>query len=369
MVGITRSGSGALGGGVAGLGGVAMFIACAWLITSNESRTALRTDAIDELATVVKSVPADAVDPANAGKPVHIKGRLETETGAHDEEFHFGGDDFLLIDRSVEMYQWTSYKKDNQTRWKMEWDDDANDGNSNHPNPPFPLQAQRSNASDAHVGAFAFTGDLDDFSDQRLLPTELDASLTEQGWVSYDGRLYLSAGAPQQPQVGDLRVAFDVLKELEVSEIGTQEGQGIGSWKATNGDSLLVAAPGLLEIPGVIAHARSSNATQAWLSRVAGVGGMALGLGMVFRGWLGIFAWIPLLGALLQRAAFGAGIALGGGLGIMLLSGAWLYAHPKTFYAVLALAVIGTVALMKLRKPGVAPVPQGMPQPPPPPPR
>ncbi len=288
MVASTRSGS-ALGGGVAGLGGVAFFCACAWLITANESRTALRTDAIDELETVVKSVPADAVDPANQGKPVHIKGRLETETGARDEEFHFGGDDLLSIQRTVEMYQWTSYKKDNQTRWKMEWDDDRNNGDSSHPNPPFPLQAARSTANDAHVGAFAFTGDFDEFDDQHQLPAELDSSLRDQGWVSYDGRLYLSAGAPDRPQVGDLRVEFDVLKELEISEIGTQEGQSIVKWRASNDDALLVAAPGLLEIPGVIAHARSSNATQAWLSRVAGVGGMALGLGMVFRGWLGIF--------------------------------------------------------------------------------
>lgn len=358
-----KKGLGVIGGGV----GMVMFMAAAATLGWNEVRTVEQAVANAEFKDQVKNVQIDAVDPANNEKAIHFAGLLETDTGVSDDDFHFGGDGLLSLRRKVEMYQWYSYKKDNSTRYSTKWDEDYNNLSGEHANPKFPVQSQSFTVDDAHIGAFVLTrSQVESLSTKDALPPELDEQLMAQGWGSVDGELFLGKGSLSAPEVGDVRVKFETLEETELTVIGQQKpGMRVAPFIAANGYEVYAAEKGNFTIPQMIRKAEDSNTALAWVLRGAGAAGMAFGLGLAFSGWLALFAWIPVLGPLVQRMAFGAGVLIGGFLAAVLFSGAWLYAHPTVFFIGLAVIVIGAIALgMRQRKQALAGGP-AMPPPPP----
>ncbi len=366
-----RKGLGVVGGGV----GMVMFMASASTLGWNEVRTVEQAVANAEFKDQVKSVPIAAVDPTNNEQAIHIAGLLETDTGVSDDDFRFGGDGLLALRREVEMYQWYSYQRDNATRYSTKWDDGYHNLTGAHANPPFPVHSQSFTVNDARIGAFGLTREqVETLTYQAALPPELDDTLIAQGWSSDDGKLFLGKGSLSSPNVGDVRVSFETLGETELTVIGQQKpGMRVAPYLAANGYEVFAAEKGNFSIPQMIRKAEDSNTSLAWVLRGTGAAGMAFGLGLAFSGWLALFAWIPILGPIVQRMAFGGGVIIGGLLAALLFSGAWLYAHPTVFYLGLAATVMGAIALgMRQRKQALAgntAMPPPPPAPPPPPPR
>ena len=206
-------------GKVGGLFGLAMFAAAAAGLAYNESRTVNQAAAIAELSKSAITVGVDAVKPGNEGKAVYFKGALETDAGVEDNYFAFGGDDLLVLDRKVEMYQWVKHRRNKKDVWEEEWSDDAESDGGGHSNPAFPISSETFTASDAHVGAFHLAesqvAELDAASGFAL-PGELPQNLVELGWAaSGSNQLYLGAN-PSSPRIGDVRAEFNVLKETNV---------------------------------------------------------------------------------------------------------------------------------------------------------
>lgn len=369
MFGFRSRSGGNKGAGFAGGGfGMAMFLAGAAALGWNEIRTVKQAAAISEIAENAKTVQISQVDASNEGQAVYLIGRLASEAGARDDIFGVGDQDTLSVERSVEMYQWVRYKDDGKTKYKKQWDEDYNNNSSGYENPQFPVEAQNFVATDAQLGAFAFSAEqVSNIGGKASAPSELDESLRQQGWKSSDGKLFLGTGSSGSPEIGDVRVRFEVLTESELSVIARQQGDGLAPFVAKNGYDLFLAEQGKLTIPQLISSAESNNTGTAWMLRVAGSSGMTVGLGLAFSGWLALFAWIPFLGPLIQRMAFGTGAIIGGILAIILFSGAWLYAHPLVFIGIAALLCVLAIAFgMRARGAQPMAVPHnGPPMPPP----
>ena len=112
-------------GKVGGLFGLAMFAAAAGGLAYNESRTVNQAAAITELSKSAITVGVDVVKPENNGKAVYFKGDLETDAGVQDNYFAFGGDDLLVFERKVEMYQWVKHRRNKKDVWEEEWSERA----------------------------------------------------------------------------------------------------------------------------------------------------------------------------------------------------------------------------------------------------
>ena len=363
-------------GKVGGLFGLAMFAAAAAGLAYNESRTVNQASAIAELSKGAITVEIDAVKPENEGRAVYFKGALETDVGAQDNYFTFGGDDVLVLQRKVEMYQWVKKKRNKKEYWEEEWSDDSESDGGGHSNPAFPVSSASFTASDAHVGAFHLAesqvGELD-ASSNFTLPNELPPNLQELGWTaSGSNRLYLGRNE-SSPSIGDVRAEFSVLKETNISAMGRQTGSELVRYMAKNGFDVFFIEPGEIAPELLTQHGESKNSTLAYILRAAGGAGMALGLGLAFSGFVGWLTWIPVLGPMIGRFAFWLGSLIGAILAAILFVGAWLWTHPLALVATIALISITFIGYgMKKRSQSNfvhagAPPPMGSPMPPPPP--
>ena len=361
-------------GKVGGLFGLAMFAAAAGGLAYNESRTVNQAAAITELSKSAITVGVDVVKPENNGKAVYFKGDLETDAGVQDNYFAFGGDDLLVFERKVEMYQWVKHRRNKKDVWEEEWSDDSESDGGGHSNPAFPVSSATFTANDAHVGAFHLAesqlSELD-ASTAFTLPGELPQNLSELGWtVSGSNRLYLGENE-SSPTVGDVRAVFNVLKETDISAMGRQTGDELVRYMAKNGYDVFFIEPGAIAPELLTQHSESKNTTLAYILRAAGAGGMALGLGIAFSGFVGWLTWIPVLGPMIGRFAFLLGGLIGAILAAILFVGAWLWTHPLALVAALAVVSLGFIAygMKKRSQPsygsGAMPPPMASAMPPP----
>ncbi len=364
-------------GKIGGLFGLAMFAGAAAGLAYNESRTVNQAAAIAELSRSAVVVEIAALKAENEAKAVYFKGPLETEAGVQDDYFNFGGDDLLVLERKVEMYQWVKNKRNKKDVWEEEWSDDTESDGDGHRNPSFPVSSATFSASDAHVGAFHLAesqlAELDT-ADNFVLPAELSPELQGLGWTATSAnRLYLGAN-PKSPNIGDVRAEFSVLKETTVSAMGRQTGSELVRYVAKNGYDVFFMEPGEVAKELLVQHGESANSTLAYVLRGAAGAGMTLGLGIAFSGFVGWLTWIPLLGPMIGRFAFWLGSLIGAVMAAILFVGAWLWTHPLALVATLAVISLAFIAYGMKKRGESNLAPAGMPPPmapsmPPPPPR
>jgi hypothetical protein len=362
-------------GAIGGLFGFAMFAAAAGLMWWNESRTVNEAKAIAELAQNAKTVNSQTIDRSRDSKAVYLQGKLETDTGTMDEQFAVGGADVILVRRQVQMYQWDKRRKNKRDVWEQKWSGSRESGNSDHPNPEFPIESQTFSANDAHIGVYQIgseeINEIDD-SVESILPSEIPMAMSQQGWRVQDGRLYLGNGTPGSPEIGDVRVSFNVQRESEVSVAGSLQSNRVSPYLAKHGTYAFFIERGNVPLKELAQHKESANSMLAYLLRGASAVFMVLGLGMAFSGLVGFLSWIPLLGPMIEKAAFLVGAILGGVLASLIFLGAWLWAHPLAFVALLVVGSLAAIAfgMRKKNQPITQippPPPPGTVMPPPPP--
>jgi hypothetical protein len=323
---------------IIGLLSLGVFCAAASGLAWNESRTVKQAAAIAELNKNHIRVDATRIDPAHENRPIYLFGRGQTEAGSLDDFFQIGGSDALMVRRKVEMYQWEKYRRNDKTRYRLTWDDSYNNLSGSHENPPFEIESARYTAPDAHIGAFQIGDDVLSELDLRefQVPEQLGPESTAQGWRIEAGLAYKGDGSPAEPELGDHRVSFSVINETELSLLARQQGNTVAPFIAKNGYDLMLISTGQHRPERLIADARSANTTLSYALRAAGIGGMALGLGIAFSALFSWLSWIPVLGPAINKFAFWTGALIGGTLGVLLFIGAWLWTHPIWLFAVLA---------------------------------
>jgi Transmembrane protein 43 len=357
-------------GAIGGLFGFAMFAAAAAFMWWNEARTVNEAKAIAELGSNAKPVAIASIDRDRNLEAIYLQGLLETDSGSFDAQFNIGGTDVILVRRKVQMYQWDKTRRNKRTSWTKKWSSSSESGDSEHDNPPFPLQSEDFAAQDAHVGVYKLgpeeIAELDDLN-ELVTPNDLPQELGEQGWRLEGNELYSGQGSQSSPEIGDVRVSFTVQRESQVSVAGALQSERIVPYRAKHGTFAFFIERGVVPLKELTVHAQSSNTTMAYVVRGATALFMVLGLGMAFSGLVGFLSWIPILGPMVEKAAFVVGAVLGGLLALMVFLGAWLWAHPIVFVAALALCSAFAIFL-GMRKRQVAvfppPPPSGMPPPP-----
>jgi hypothetical protein len=359
-----------------GIVGLTMFSAAMAGMFWNESRTAHKATALAELEKVAISAPAAQALPANEGKAIALSDIATTDTGATDPVFPIGDSNTLKVSRRVEMYQWDKHTSGTgskrRTEWRQKWSSSEESGDSSHSNPEFPLRSESTLANDAHLGAFTISGEhIDELDGEPAqLPSELSVELHDQGWrANSSSGFFLGKGDPDRPEIGDVRVSFRVIEEGPISVIAKQSNDAVVPYMAKNGEELFLIEPGKLTKETVIANAKSSNTSMAYIIRGVTALGMTLGLGMAFSGLVSWLSWIPFLGPLLERFAFFTGAATGFVLSIFVFVGAWLWAHPlMLILAVAAMSALGFWLIQRKRQAALhlSPAMQMPPMPPPP---
>lgn len=260
----------------------------------------------------VKAISAEAPDPADLGRLVHVSGLARAERPVVDDETGVSTN-ALFLERNVSMYQWieTCTRHDDRplavgpdvhvdsdvrrptagrmargtvVRWTRctytkGWKDQPQAIRSEridrYGNPPFPFEA----GTHRHTPSVWSLGKLELRSD--LLPNLPTAELqpiplTPEHVAGVPGPLRAQAridgntihvGDPGAPKVGDLRITYVGRTEMTLTLVGERAGRGLRPRSLPDGTEFYQAREGALSIAD-LAGQRRQDAPFGWVGHV-----------------------------------------------------------------------------------------------------
>jgi hypothetical protein len=343
------------------------------LLFWNEGRAVQTYKSLEEGAGAVVSVNAQEVNPANDGNLVHMTGQATTDETLTDPMFDVSADNAIKLRREVQMYQWVE-DQDTETVQKVgggtetrttytyskEWASTYNDSGgfkepTGHQNPPMDFEDETQVAETVRVGAFTLSpGLVGSISGATPLAVETVPTLDGRTARLENGGLYIGAGSPQSPQVGDYRVSFEVVRPDTVSIIAQQSGATLHPYQTKAGDALEMLEMGTASADEMFEAAQQANTVLTWVLRLVGLIIMSAAIGALFKPFVVMADVIPFLGDLVGLGLGLVSFAIGLTLSLVIIGIGWIAARPVLGIALLvvAAAIIGAAVFfgMQMRK-------------------
>lgn len=336
----------------------------------NEGRAIRTAQGLAEGAGIVRSVPADRVDPANDGRLIHVSGMLSTGGPVSDPDFAVRVEGVRLV-RHVEVYQWKE-ETHSETRTKFgggeertttykyvrTWSDKPIDSDRfreprGHTNPVMTYQSRDLVAPGTRLGAFAVPQALlRGFGEPRRLAatdTQVNAlqNRVTKPVTANDGILYVGRD-PSEPAIGDMRISFAEVPLQTASVVAAQAGSGFAPFPTRTGTTVELIAAGTVPAKIMFEHAEEENVTMTWVLRLIGVIFMLIGFNFVLRPLAVAGSVIPLLGDVIGAGTFLVALVCTVAIAPIVIAFGWLWYRPLIGIGVLVLGAAATWGLIRL---------------------
>lgn len=372
----TESWFGRIGGAIKGiLVGFVVFVVAFPLLFWNEGRAVKTYKTLKEGGKTVVAVAADRVDAANEGKLVHVAGLADTDATLVDPAFGVSAK-ALSLRRTVEMYQWKEKSQSKTTKkmgggtetvteysYRKAWSEklvNADDFKkpSEHQNPAAMAYTSTQQTADrVDLEAFTLSPSLvDKINNFEPLAATSDTPLPEalkDAAQLYDAGFYIGAN-PATPQVGDLRVKFDVVKPSQVSVIAKQSGNTFEPYTTKAKGTIELLQIGVHTAEAMIQGAQESNKVLTWILRLVGFILMVVGLNMVLKPLSVVADVLPIVGSIVGAGTGLISFLLAALASLVTIAIAWIVYRPLLGIALIVVAVGLTMAIKAKLKPAKA---------------
>ena len=353
----------ALGGMLLGVVLVFASIAMFWI---NEGQAVTNYRSIRELVDYTVEISPLQVNPDHEGSPVYLSWRAQSSDQLHDRQFGIRRAGLRLV-RIVEMLQWQETRptpreieRGIEPTYEAVWAREriSSEGflkPEEHENPPMRYITQTWLAGEVTMGAFRlppeFVLKLENYVDVDA--TNAVPTIPEEV-LHYAGKLYIGEN-PQEPQIGDMRIAFQLLDSQQVSLIARQFGDTFGSYMSRDGTVRVPIREGVHSKEELLRYELAQVRSLTILLRL-------LGFCLAFAGLMMVFSPLTLLAGsvpIIQRIVrFGLGMMcaiLAGVLALSTIGIAWLL-HRPVLATVLGLVVLALVLVVVrvMRKPKIS---------------
>lgn len=351
--------------------GIIMFIASFPVLFWNEGRAVRTAQSLAEGSKSVISVGSDKVDSGNEQKLVHLTGLATTKETLTDSIFNVSEKDAIKLIRHVEMYQWKEHKKSESRKqiggskktvttysYDRAWSDDViNSRNFNQSqgqqNPSqMPYSGEEKQANNVTLGAFTLSKSLVNAITGRT-PVQISADTLPadlKNKLELSSNYYYLGDNPSNPQIGDTRISFEVVKPVTVSIIARQTGKTFEPYQTKAGDAIERLEMGEVSADGMFKHAREENTFWTWILRAVGFILMLIGLNLIFAP-IAVFAdVIPFIGSLIGGGIFLSSLFVSLILSSITISVAWLFYRPLIGILLIAGGCVTGFAVMMLIK-------------------
>lgn len=345
--------------------GFILFLAAFVVLWWNEGRAVKTAKGLKEGSGAVISISADRADEANANKLVHLYGMITAGDSLRDDEFNIMVNS-LKLRRKVEMFQWKEERKSEKKKkvggseetittytYVKAWssrqiNSDAFNDTEGHTNPAvFPYTGYTKQVQDAKIGGFnvsqSLLNKINNFESYPV--TDNNAAQIEDALVFNDGavsKIYISqnSGTPAYPEIGDIKLHFEIVKPATYSIIAKQIGSTFDKYSTAAGTSIEMIKAGTVSAESMFTAAKKDNNIMTWVLRVVGFFVMLFGLNLIFKPLVVLADVLPFLGKLLSM-----GLSLFSGIVAFALSCttiaiAWLFYRPVTGISILGAGVL-----------------------------
>lgn len=360
-----------LGGAIKGvLFGFILFLVSFVILFWNEGRAVKRYQALKEGSGIVVSVDAHEIDAANKGKLVHVTGTVTLDKELKDSQFGIQMK-ALRLKRKVEMYQWEEKVKTEKEKkvggstetvktysYHKTWSSSHENSNnfkerSGHENPSsMPYKNESWNAGDAMLGAYKFDGSLvRQVAGFKTMNLNSDLKIPSE--FKLDGNKLYKGSNPSSPQVGDVRVSFEIVEPGDVSVIAAQTTSGFEPYQTQAGGTLHILKKGIHSSKAMFEQEQSSNATMTWILRVVGILVMFFGISLILNPLAVLGDVIPFIGNILETGVGIISFLVALVLSFITIAIAWLFYRP--LLAIILIAAGGALVFViktKLSKTG-----------------
>ena len=345
--------------------GFVLFIAAFPVLWMNEGCSARTAAGLYEFKKLVVTVPADKVAQANDKKPVHVTAKATTEETLTDAEFEISAEKAIHLQREVEMFQWVEHKDEDKKKkvgggtetvttydYKKEWSTSTEDSSNfkvseGHENPDMPIHGTHQTAEVVKFGAFTLPGGLKtDLNNYEKLPAEkapanLPEAIATRTVYTNDGIFYIGDD-PSNPQIGDLRISFNVVKPADASVAAQQVGDSFEPWKSKTDTEIYRLMYGTKSSDEMVQQMLSENSMMTWIFRFVGFLMMTFGIAAIFNPLVVVADVIPILGDFLQGGILLFAGVIGAALSMITIGIAWLFYRPLygIIFIIVAVALI-----------------------------
>jgi hypothetical protein len=359
--------------------GLILFLVAFVLLFWNEGRAVHRAKILAEGAGIVISIDANKVDTANEGQLVHLTEEATTDKVLTDAMFALVAPKAIKLRRVVEMYQWQEERHTEKQEklgggtetvttytYTKTWKDSVIDASQfnqpkGHNNPSrMKVKGETFIAKPVKLGAFSLSSRLVEnlnnyqhlpMTDENMaqVPEEVRAqfgeitevvSLSEQPQklhISY-GNYYVGQDS-LQPQLGDLRIKFEVVLPATISVVAKQLGSSLTTYTTQTGGSLELFEYGTITAQNMFKHEVQSNTMLTWILRFVGFIIMFFGLSLIFNVLKTLADMLPFLGDIVGFIGTLVSFVIAATLSLITIAIAWIFYRPVLGITLIVIAV------------------------------
>ena len=370
---------GRIGNSIVGmLFGLLLLVGSIILLFWNEGRAVATAKSLREGAAAVIDVPADNVNSANEAKLIHVTGETSVTDPLQDPIFNVS-EKALRLRRNIEVYVWKEKKesksrdkigggKETTTTYSYEkiWSPDLIKSSSfksaeDHQNPArLEIPKKEFVATDATLGQFRLTPQIIGkvSGDETLEATNDQLSKVSENFQSklkIDGNQYYLGKDPGNPEIGDEKISFGMLRPGTLSVVAAQTKQSFRPYMTTNEREIELVETGNHSAAQMFANAQAANRTLTWILRAVGFGAMFFA-GMLVLGPISAMARIlPFPGSLVELGFAIVSFFLSAIVSLIVVAVAWVVYRPVLGIALILAAIACMVMLKWLHTKHVAP--------------
>lgn len=340
-----------------------MLPVAAAVLVWNELGAVERNRALQEgSATHVTSTGSD-LDPANEGLLIHLVAMAETDETLMDEDFSVEAKGALRLIRNVEMFQWRERPDDRGElplgggepgsgpsyfgEWSGQLIDSSrfqlaaiytNPDSFPYPSTDWPARNARMGAFELSTGFIARIGGSERLRhDPEAIRNSTDAQAPFSGIrVTPEGFLFLGAGTPAEPQIGDIQVEHRVVPPQMLTVVAAQRGRTFDTYTAANGEQLFYVMSGEKSVDQVFKQAEQGNRLMFWSMRGGGVLLFFIGLCTILRPALLLARFKPLAWRMVGNLAGAPALLLSLAFSAAVVSLVWVPYRPIAGLSILA---------------------------------
>lgn len=348
--------------------GIIMFFGSFALLYWNEGQAD-----VSEIAKTAVQVNSDGSFVVLDGQLVYVSGVVSSDEVIGDDMYLNAGD-YLIVERIVEMYSWVEERSSSSDKnvggsetttttydYKNEWTRYPADSSSfydkSYVNPVKSIADDINTVSSAKVGVYSL--DMASVSYPTLEQILIDETSVDlaKGGVLESGFIFVGKGSLTAPQVGDLRISYQVLKDnVDVTLFGQISGQEIVNYvDADTGVALYrMFTVGFDE---ALTQMHGEYLMMLWMLRVLGFFLMWFGM-MLILGPLSTFLDIlPFLGSLSRFIIGLATFVVAVILSVVTIIVSIIFHNIVALIVVIAVVLVGVFVIVKKKfaKKGITP--------------
>ncbi|MEQ8225622.1 MAG: TMEM43 family protein [Candidatus Eremiobacterota bacterium] len=265
--------------------GLILFIASICILIWNETVSFRAGRNLSEGARLVVSVSNEKVREENDGKLIYVTGTATTDEPVEDELFGIS-EKALMLRRTVEMFQWEETKSEGtndsnepedtvsyQRVWSPELISSAGFSGTHHNPGHMPYDGKTITASHVTIGDFTLSDSLvkkiknfEPFPADSLYIPRFPADLKKRVQI-HDG-VYYASSDPIDPDIGDLKIYFHIVKPSQVSIIAKQSGKTLVPYGTGKNEHIELLEPGVVKAEDMFKRAMSEHKTRATVIRI-----------------------------------------------------------------------------------------------------